>query len=93
MESELVSRLKLYLNPIWTYKEIMQFDPTIKSPATAIKIKDRAIKEKKGASPYGTKYATTESVLALYGTTREKEINLIKGLLNEKELQEINFQN
>lgn len=77
---------------MWSYVEIMAFDPKIKSPVTAIKVKDRAIKEEKGATPYGNTYAKTDSVLALYGTTREKEVNLLKGLLNEKELQEINFQ-
>ena len=90
MES-VVNRINLIVQPVWTYKEIMQFDNTIKSPATAIKLKERAIKEKNGTTPYGTKYVKTDSVLALYGTSREEEIKVLRGLLNEKELQEIKF--
>ena len=86
-----LTRIKLIVKPVWTYREIMDFDNSIKSPSTAIKLKERAIREKDGATPYGLKYVKTESVLALYGTTRESEIKVLRGLLNEKELQEIKF--
>lgn len=64
--------------PAWTYHEIKEYFSNIKSKTTAIRIKQRAIKEMNGAVPYGTEYVKTDSVLALYGTTREKELSIIK---------------
>lgn len=80
------TKLDLLNLPVWTYKEIMQFDNNIKSKATAIKVKNRAIKEQNGVVKYGTKYVKTDSVLALYGTTREEELNILERCisLNEK---------
>lgn len=80
------TKLDLLKLPVWTYKEIMQFDNNIKSKATAIKVKNRAIKEQNGVVKYGTKYVKTDSVLALYGTTREEELNILERCisLNEK---------
>ena len=62
----------------WTYHEIMEYFPFIKSKTTAIRIKQRAIKEFQGSVPYGTQLVKSDSVLALYGTTREKELSIIK---------------
>ena len=64
--------------PAWTYREIMDY-LGVKSKTTAIRIKQRAIDEKGGAVPFGAKYVTANSVLALYGTTREAELALCKG--------------
>lgn len=77
--------------PCWTYKEIMLYDTKIKSKATAIKVKNRAIKEFDGSVSYGTQYVKTDSVLSLYGTNREKELNLLKELVNEEELHKTNI--
>ena len=71
--------------PCWTYREIMRYDDKIKSKATAIKIKERAIKEENGAVKYGSQYAKTDSVLALYGTSRLNEITVLRKLLENEE--------
>lgn len=81
---EVVKRINLLKKPTWTYKDIMEFDTEIKSSTTAIKVKDRAIKEQSGEVPFGTKYVKADSVLALYGTTREHEIRLLRELMNEE---------
>lgn len=80
-------RIELLNKPIWTYRDIRLFDKSIKSDATALKIKRRAVVEFNGSVAYGSKYVKTDSVLSLYGTTRENEIKLLRELLNEK-LQE-----
>lgn len=69
-------RINLLNKPAWTYKDIMEFDHNIKSAATAIKLKKRAVKDFNGSVPYGTQYVKSDSVLALYGSSREKEIKL-----------------
>lgn len=85
------NKLELVQMPAWTYKEIMEYVGV--SPATAIKIKARAIKEKNGLVEFGTTYVKTDSVLALYGTSREQEIEILKRLNNGQTLQEENSQN
>lgn len=85
MEEVITQRINLLKKPVWTYKDIIAFDEEIKSPATAIKVKNRAIKEHNGGVLYGTQYVKTDSVLALYGTSRENEIQLLKELINAKE--------
>ena len=57
------------------------------SKATAIKIKKRALAQSGGVS-YGDNLVKTDAVLALYGTTRETEIKLLRKLTDEKELHE-----
>ena len=37
---------ELLLLPAWTYHEIMEFFPQVKSKTTAIRIKQRAVEEK-----------------------------------------------
>lgn len=70
--------ITLITKPVWTYKDIMKFDNNIKSPATAERIKTRAIKEYNGAVAFGTQYVKTDSVLALYGTNRIKELEILR---------------
>ena len=81
---EVKKRINLLKKPTWTYKDILEFDTEIKSPVTALKVKERAIKEQNGGVPFGTKYVKSDSVLALYGTTREQEIKLLRELVNEE---------
>ena len=76
-------KLDLITMPCWTYKEIMEYTGTA-SKTTAIKIKNRAIKLYGGEVAYGTQYVSTNSVLMLMGTTRERELELLKGAFNEK---------
>lgn len=65
----------LVLKPIWTYRDIMAYF-NIKSKTTASKIKNKAIKEHGGGIKFSTKYVKSEAVLALYGTSREREIEI-----------------
>lgn len=76
-----MSKADLLNMPAWTYREIMLYTG-VKSKTTAIRIKDRAIRENGGSVPFGTKYVKTDSVLALYGTSRKQELACI-GETNE----------
>ena len=76
--SSMQDLLVLIKKPVWTYKDIMLFDSNIKSATTAERIKKRAIKEYNGAVKFGTQYVKTDSVLALYGTSRENEMKLFR---------------
>ena len=78
-------RYELVLKPTWSYKDIMEWCDV--SKATAIKIKKRAI-ECGGGVKYGDNLVKTDLVLTLYGTTREREIELLRMLTNDKELQQ-----
>ena len=71
-----MSRAELLSMPTWTYREIMLY-LGVKSKTTAIRIKARAIKENGGGVPFGSKYVKTDSVLALYGTSRKQELACI----------------
>lgn len=79
-------RYELVLKPAWSYKDIMEWCEV--SKATAIKIKKRAqaISE---PIPYGNNLVLSDAVLYIYGTTREREIDLLRRLNDEKKLQEI----
>lgn len=76
-------RYELVLKSTWTYKDIMEWCEV--SKATAIKIKDRAIKEANGGVKFGSHMATVDSVLSLYGTTRDREVEILRRLLNDQE--------
>jgi len=75
-------RYELALKSAWSYKDIMEWCEVSKT--TAIKIKDRAISKYGGAVEYGNHLAKTDSVLQMYGTTREREIELLRKLNNEE---------
>ncbi len=78
----------LLLKPVWDYKDIMLYT-NVKSKTTALAIKKKAQKCFNGFVPYGTKYVKSDSVLAIYGTSREKELKLVKGGSHcEEKLQE-----
>ena len=66
----------LVLKPSWTCEDIMNALDCSRSEA--FKIKERAIKEHNGIVPYSRAYVTSDSVLALFGTSREKEFKLLK---------------
>lgn len=92
----LETRIDLLSKSAWNYNDIMSYYPKIKSRPTAIKIKDRAIKEFNGGVKYGSIYATVESVLNLFGTNREEEMKKLKLLANNEDLiiasEKINFE-
>jgi len=72
--------------PAWTYREIMEY-LDVRSKTTAIRIKQRAIDEKDGAVPFGTKYVKSDSVLALFGTNRERELSMLERKQANEETQ------
>lgn len=68
-----MSKKELLLKPSWSYKDIAEYFGY--SNATSINIKKKAYANG-GAIKYSTTLVTTESVLALFGTTRETELRL-----------------
>jgi len=82
--TESMLKLSLVSKPSWTYQDIMSYLNV--SKATAIKIKKRAIKECGGAVKFGDNYVLTDSVLALYGSNREIEIKVLKGIVEWKRI-------
>ena len=67
----------LLYKPVWTYKDIMEWT-NVKSKTTALEIKKRAQKDFDGFVPYGSQYVKSDSVLAIFGTSRKQELDLIK---------------
>lgn len=81
VEEEIKERFKLLTMGCWSLKEIMFYFSVSKTKAFSIK--ERAIKECKGSVPYGSQYATVQSVLKLMGSSRENELNFMR-LADEK---------
>lgn len=69
-----MNKKELLLKPVWDYKDIMSYLDV--KHTTAYEIKQRAISECDGAVRIGTQYVKTDSVLALYGTTRKQELEM-----------------
>ena len=65
---------ELLLKPVWDYKDIMSYFGV--KTTYACDIKKRAINEFDGTVKIGSQYVKTDSVLALYGTSRSKELEL-----------------
>ena len=76
-----MEKVKLLLKPTWSYKDIMEYLDC--KHTKAIKIKDMAI-----ANGGGIKYSTTlvkvDSVLELFGTTRERELSLYENQVRQE---------
>ena len=70
--------LTLLTKSVWTTQDILVYDNTLNSRQSATNVKTRAVNEFNGAVPYGKKFVLADSVLALYGTTREREIERLK---------------
>ena len=73
----MLMKTELLLKPVWDYKDIMEYT-NVKSKTTALNIKKKAQKDFNGFVPYGTQYVKSDSVLAIYGTSRKQELDLIK---------------
>ena len=67
-----MNKKELLLKPVWDYKDIMSYLNVKHSQA--YRLKERAIKENDGAVKIGSQYVKTDSVLALYGTSRKEEL-------------------
>ena len=69
-----MEKKELLLKPVWDYKDIMNYFGVKHSQA--YRLKERAIKEHNGAVKIGSQYVKTDSLLALYGTSRKEELEL-----------------
>lgn len=89
----IATRISLLSKSAWSYRDIMDYYPHIKSAPTAIKLKNRAIKTYDGSVPYGSEFATSESILKLFGTDRQKEIETINKIILEtkRPVQKLNI--
>lgn len=74
----MLMKTELLLKPVWDYKDIMEWS-SVKSKTTALAIKKKAQKYFNGHVPYGDQFVKSDSVLAIYGTSREQELKLRKG--------------
>lgn len=78
---DIQKRLELLAKPSWSYKDIMEYFPDrASSTATATKIKNRAIAEYNGSVRFGNNLVSTDSVLQMFGSSREKEIAIISAM-------------
>jgi hypothetical protein len=84
-----MKKKELLLKPVWDYKDIMNYFGV--KHTTAYTIKERAIKEFDGTVKFGTQFVKTDSVLALYGTSRKQELDTIKVLENDDEDIRMNY--
>lgn len=69
-----MNKKELLLKPVWDYKDIMNYLGVKHS--CAYEIKQRAINECDGTVKIGNQYVKTDSVLALYGTSRKQELEM-----------------
>ena len=68
---------ELLFKPVWDYKDIMEWTG-VKSKTTAISIKKTAQSKFNGFVPYGTQFVKSDSVLAMFGTSRKEELSLLR---------------
>ena len=80
----LQDRKDLVAKPFWNYRDIMEYTGFKKDKA--ISIFKKCIKEYEGSIKYEPSYITCESFFKYYGTTRTKELAILKGLSNEKKV-------
>jgi len=84
MTNEIVqTKIGLLSKSAWSYRDIMQYFKV--SAPTATNLKNRAIETYDGTVPYGSNFATTESILKLFGTSRQREIDLLNKMILEAE--------
>lgn len=83
----MLMKLELLFKPVWDYKDIMDWTK-VKSKTTAISIKKKAQTKFNGSVPYGSQYVKSDSVLAMFGTSRERELEILKkGGIDEEAIQ------
>lgn len=79
-------KLEILTTPAWSLKQLMSY-LGIKSRTTASRIKERAIKEYNGSVPYGNQYVKRDAILEMYGTTYEKETEILNEVLLKRNIQ------
>lgn len=80
---------ELLLKPVWDYKDIMKYFG-VKTNA-AFNIKHRAQDEFDGSVKWGNGLVKTDSVLAMYGTSRKQELDILKTYENDDEDMMVNY--
>lgn len=93
----IATRISLLSKSAWNWRDITKYYPHIKSKPTAIKVKNMAIKNHNGTVPYGSEFATSESILNLFGSSRLEEIQKINKIILEANhtyrIVDIDFKN
>ena len=69
-------KLELLTQSVWSIKDIVEYYGC--SRAKAGRVKNKAMTEKNGTTPYGEKYVLVDSVLEIYGTSRKQEIDVLR---------------
>lgn len=73
-----MSKLEILQKPIWSYRDVMVFAQCKENKA--YKLIARAQREFDGSVPYGSGFAKSDSILAIFGTTRLKELEIANAL-------------
>ena len=76
-------RKELLAQPYWGYHEIAEYCDC--GVTKAIQIKNQALKQFGGSIRYMSQYVTIDSVMQCIGTTRDREIEIIRNLEKESE--------
>lgn len=79
-------KVELLTTPAWSLKQLMDY-LGIKSRTTGARVKERAFNEYNGRVPYGNQYVRRDAILAMYGTTYEKEMEILNEVLYKRNLQ------
>lgn len=67
MEKDSGSKQELLAKAVWNYRDVMIWDGCNKDKA--YRLIERAQNDFNGCVPYGSGYAKTDSILAIYGTS------------------------
>jgi hypothetical protein len=81
---------ELLLKPVWNYKDIMEYFGV--KTTLAFGIKHRALDEQDGYVKWGNGLVKTDSVLALYGTNRKQELEIIRSYENNDDDMMVNYE-
>lgn len=85
--NDIEKRLEILSKSAWTYKDIMNYYDI--GSTRACEMKARAIAEFNGSLKYMSDKVKADSVLVMNGTSREREIAILKSILKG----EMNVQN
>jgi len=75
-------REELLTKPHWDYHDISEYLDC--GVTKAIQIKNQALREFGGSIRYLSQYVTVDSVMNCIGTTREREIEMIRKIKSEE---------
>lgn len=73
-------KVELLTTPAWSLKQLMGY-LDIKSRATGIKLKEKAINQYGGSVPYGHQYVKRDAILEMLGTDYKRELEVLNEIL------------